>query len=63
MAINLKKKKKIAISLQNLIVALGWDPAEGNGTFDLDATACMLDEKNKMVGEEFFLYSIPICFS
>ena len=63
MVINLKKKEKIAISLQNLIVALGWDPAEGNGTFDLDATACMLDEKNKNGRGRVFLYSIPIIFS
>ena len=57
MAINLLKGQRVSIGLQHLIVGLGWDPAEdGQTDFDLDATACMLDDKGKTPNENFFVY-------
>ena len=56
MAINLKKGERVEIGLKNLTVGLGWDPAEGSYAFDLDATACMLGENKKLVGEEYFVF-------
>ena len=56
MAINLKKGERVEIGLKNLTVGLGWDPAESGFDFDLDATACMLGENKKLVGEEYFVF-------
>ena len=56
MAINLKKGERVEIGLKNLTVGLGWDPAEGSNAFDLDATACMLGENKKLVGDEYFVF-------
>lgn len=40
-----------------MIVGLGWDPAEnGQTSFDLDATACLLDDKGKTPNEKFFVF-------
>ena len=57
MAINLLKGQRVSIGLQHLIVGLGWDPAEsGQVAFDLDATACLLDEGQKTPNEKFFVF-------
>ena len=57
MAINLLKGQRVSIGLQHLIVGLGWDPAEnGQTAFDLDATACLLDDKGKTPDEKFFVF-------
>lgn len=56
MAINLQKGQRIEIGLENLIVGLGWDPAETGEDFDLDATACMLGINKKLPTESFFVF-------
>ena len=56
MAINLQKGQRVAIGLQHITVGLGWDPAEGDENFDLDATACMLGENKKIPSDDFFVY-------
>lgn len=56
MAINLQKGQRVAIGLQHITVGLGWDPAESGEDFDLDATACMLDENKKIPSDDFFVY-------
>ncbi|MGV4413184.1 TerD family protein [Chryseobacterium sp. T1] len=57
MAINLRKGQKIDIGLTNITIGLGWDPNEGTGhDFDLDASAIMIDESRKLVGEDYFIF-------
>ncbi|CAM3899290.1 MULTISPECIES: TerD family protein [Flavobacterium] len=57
MAINLQKGQKIDIGLSKITVGLGWDPNEGTGNdFDLDASAIMIDENRKLLGEEYFIF-------
>ncbi len=56
MAINLQKGQRVALGLKHLTVGLGWDPAESGQDFDLDASACLLNENKKVPAEEFFLY-------
>ena len=57
MAINLQKGQKIDIGLSKITVGLGWDPNEGTGhDFDLDASAIMIDENRKLLGEEYFIF-------
>jgi tellurium resistance protein TerD len=57
MAINLQKGQKIDIGLTRITVGLGWDPNEGTGfDFDLDASAIMIDENRKLLGEEYFIF-------
>lgn len=57
MAINLQKGQKIDIGLSKITVGLGWDPNEGTGhDFDLDASAIMIDENRKLLGEEYFVF-------
>lgn len=57
MAINLQKGQKIDIGLTRINVGLGWDPNEGTGfDFDLDASAIMIDENRKLLGEEYFIF-------
>jgi tellurium resistance protein TerD len=46
--INLRKGDKVAVGFTNITVGLGWEPNEGTGgTFDLDVSAIMIDEKEK----------------
>lgn len=57
MAINLQKGQKINIGLSKMTIGLGWDPSEGTGqTFDLDASAIMIDSTRKLVEEEYFVF-------
>ncbi len=56
MAINLQKGQRIAVGLTHLTVGLGWDPAETGTDFDLDATACMLNDAKKLPSDSFFVY-------
>lgn len=57
MAINLQKGQKIDIGLSRITVGLGWDPNEGSGdTYDLDASAFMLDATRQIPTDSFFVY-------
>ncbi|MCD1116247.1 TerD family protein [Chryseobacterium turcicum] len=58
MAINLQKGQKIELGLTKMTIGLGWDPNEshGGGTFDLDASAIMIDSDRKLVGDEYFVF-------
>ncbi|WP_062059764.1 TerD family protein [Aquimarina longa] len=57
MAINLQKGQKINIGLSKITVGLGWDPNEGTGfDFDLDASAIMINEDRKLLGESYFIF-------
>jgi len=57
MAINLQKGQKIAIGLTRITVGLGWDPNEGTGdSYDLDASAFMLDTSRQIPTDAFFVY-------
>jgi len=57
MAINLQKGQKIDIGLTKMTVGLGWTPKEGTGfSFDLDASAFMIDEKRQIPSEAFFVF-------
>ena len=55
--INLRKGDKVAIGFTNITVGLGWEPNEGTGgTFDLDVSAIMIDEKRKMPNKDYFVF-------
>lgn len=57
MAINLQKGQKIDLGLTKMTIGLGWDPSEGTSqTFDLDASAIMIDSDRKLVGDEYFVF-------
>ena len=57
MAINLQKGQKIDIGLSKMTIGLGWDPSEGTGhTFDLDASAIMIDSNRKLLSESHFVF-------
>ncbi len=58
MAINLQKGQRVAFEsgLQHLTVGLGWDPAESGEDFDLDASACLLNDKKKIPAEGYFVF-------
>ena len=57
MAINLTKGQRIEIGLSKVGVGLGWDPNQSTGfDFDLDASAFMLGENNKLPKDEFFVF-------
>lgn len=57
MAINLQKGQKIEIGLTRITVGLGWDPNEGTGdTFDLDASAFMLNASRRIPDEAYFIF-------
>ena len=57
MAINLQKGQRIEIGLSRITVGLGWDPNEGTGgTYDLDASAFMLDSSRKLPAEGYFVF-------
>ncbi|MBQ0152725.1 MAG: TerD family protein [Chryseobacterium sp.] len=45
------------MGLSKMTIGLGWDPSEGTGqTFDLDASAIMIDSTRKLVEEEYFVF-------
>ena len=55
--INLRKGDKVAVGFTNITVGLGWEPNEGTGgTFDLDVSAIMIDEKRKMPNKDYFVF-------
>ncbi|MGV8815977.1 MAG: TerD family protein [Gelidibacter sp.] len=55
--INLRKGDKVAVGFTNITVGLGWEPNEGTGgTFDLDVSAIMIDEKRKMLNKDYFVF-------
>lgn len=57
MAINLQKGQKIELGFTKMTIGLGWDPSEGTSqTFDLDASAIMIDSDRKLVGDQFFVF-------
>jgi tellurium resistance protein TerD len=57
MAINLSKGQRIDIGLFKMSVGLGWNPNQGTGnSFDLDASAFMLNEQKYIPKEEFFIF-------
>lgn len=57
MAINLQKGQRIAIGLSKISIGLGWNPNEGTGySFDLDASAFMIDQNKLIPAEEFFVF-------
>lgn len=57
MAINLQKGERIGIGLQKVGVELGWDPNTSTGyDFDLDASAFMLGENQKLPQDEFLVF-------
>lgn len=55
--INLEKGQRIDVDLKKVCVGLGWDPNDTGGEdFDLDASAFMLDAKNKLPKDEYFVF-------
>jgi tellurium resistance protein TerD len=57
MAINLTKGQRIDIGLSKVGVGLGWDPNQSTGfDFDLDASAFMLGESQKLPQDNFFVF-------
>ena len=57
MGINLSKGQRIDIGIAKAVVGLGWDPNQsGGGDFDLDASAFMLNESQKMPSDAFFVF-------
>ena len=62
MAVNLKKGGNISLSnqvvgLKKIRIGLGWDARTTNGfDFDLDASAFMLNENNKVFSDENFIF-------
>ena len=55
--INLRKGDKVAVGFTNITVGLGWEPNEGTGgTFDLDVSAIMIDEKRRMPNKDYFVF-------
>lgn len=57
MAINLQKGQKVDIGLSKIRIGLGWNPNEGTGnSYDLDASAIMIDNLRKIPTEEFFIF-------
>jgi tellurium resistance protein TerD len=56
MAINLTKGQRVDVTLKNICVGLGWDPATGGMDFDLDASAFMIGSNGKCLSEDFFVY-------
>jgi tellurium resistance protein TerD len=57
MAINLSKGQRIEIGLSKLSVGLGWNPNSGSGhSYDLDASAFMLNAQQLIPKEEFFVF-------
>ncbi|MGL4596379.1 MAG: TerD family protein [Bacteroidia bacterium] len=57
MAINLQKGQKIDIGLSKMSIGLGWTPNEGTGTsFDLDASAFMINGNRQIPAEPYFIF-------
>lgn len=62
MAVNLSKGGRVnlekeAPGVQEMLLGLGWDEKKADGAdFDLDASVLMLDENDKAIGEEGFIF-------
>jgi tellurium resistance protein TerD len=55
--INLRKGDKVTVGFTDITVGLGWEPNEGTGgSFDLDVSAIMIDEKRKMLNKDYFVF-------
>ena len=55
--INLRKGDKVTVGFTDITVGLGWEPNEGTGgSFDLDVSAIMIDEKRKMLTKDYFIF-------
>ena len=55
--LNLRKGDKVAIGYTNITVGLGWEPNEGTGgTYDLDVSAIMIDDKRKLPNKDYFVF-------
>src|SRR5690606_935798 len=43
--------------LSKITIGLGWDPNEGTGhDFDLDASAIMINQERKLLGDDYFIF-------
>lgn len=63
MPINLAKGQRIDVGLQQAGIGLGWNPNTQASIepYDLDASAFMLSETGKLVGNDFFVfYNQPV---
>lgn len=57
MGINLQKGQRIDIGLSKVGVGLGWDAKRGDGAgYDLDASAFMLNDRQKIPSETYFVF-------
>jgi tellurium resistance protein TerD len=57
MGINLQKGQNFKLGLTKMSIGLGWDPKEGTGySFDLDASAFMINDKKIIPAEENFIF-------
>ena len=60
MSISLQKGQKISLSkeaggnLSKIMVGLGWDPADGGASIDLDASAIMFSEAKEVVDNVYY---------
>jgi tellurium resistance protein TerD len=63
MVINLTKGQRVDVGLQQAGIGLGWNPnaQASDQPYDLDASAFMLTESGKLVGNDFFVfYNKPV---
>lgn len=56
MSQSLQKGQEFFIGFTNLLVGLGWDPAETGTDFDLDASACLLNKQRIIPDENHVIY-------
>lgn len=56
MTIDLVKGQRVPVGPKRLTLGLGWDPADENAEFDLDATACMLNDAKKLPADKYFVF-------
>lgn len=53
----LQRGEGVEVALEKVCVGLGWDPNEkGGDNFDLDASAFMLDKRNKLPRDEYLVF-------
>ncbi len=52
----IRKDENVSIGLQRLMVGVGWTGDDKPGEFDLDITACMLNDKDKLPSDEYFVF-------
>ena len=55
--INLEKGQRMSLGLNNIQIGLGWDPSAQPGVeFDLDASAWMLGDNQKLPTDDFLVF-------